>query len=111
MKKVMIFPAIVVLCFTCCLSIKCVQQKNKLMDVEAGMTLQEVHSLLGKPDYRSQGYNNEEWRYKYNQHSDGYDIVSVFFVEDVVEQVDVYFMPGNTVGQGAASISAQNTIR
>lgn len=58
---------------------------KQLMDIENGMSRQEVKNILGKPDYRRFDGDTEEWEYSRYMAMMGYATVLVrFFGEEVV---------------------------
>lgn len=67
--------------------------KKKLMDIQQGMTQQEIKTLLGSPDYRRFGEVFEEWEYQRLDESLNWTVVMVFFTDGLVAGMDTYPLP------------------
>lgn len=67
--------------------------KKKLMDIQQGMTQQEIKALLGSPDYRRFGEMFEEWEYQRLDESLNWAVVLVFFTDGLVTGMDTFQSP------------------
>lgn len=62
----------------------------RLMEVEMGMTKEEVKQLSGKPSYRRINDRGEEWEYR-NATASGWNVYVISFVSERVTTVDMFF--------------------
>lgn len=92
MKKAIVILISTVFVLTGCETYSYMYAPNRVMDVQIGMTRQDVYAIYGEPKNRSLTQDSEEWKYRYYADTDGYDVISIRFVDDVVEKVESYYM-------------------
>lgn len=92
MKKAIVILISTVFVLTGCETYSYMYAYNRVMDVQIGMTRQDVYAIYGEPNNRSLSKDSEEWKYRYYADTDGYDVISIRFVDDAVEKVESYYM-------------------
>lgn len=112
MKKVyfILTLLLVVLCSGCCSSWSLFSTQQP-MDIQKGMSLEEVQAAFGKPSFRSFHDNVERWEFRRSL-ATGWSVTRVYFVDGKVDEMEAYFehdhkinIPNCTNSKASSSIT------
>ena len=93
MKKTIVFILMSMTLLCSCGSIKSVNIARHATEIQAGMTISEVQSIMGKPDYRrfDAARNNwEQWEYTGMFFDSARDIVIIDFRDGLVVSMNSF---------------------